>query len=461
MSLIRAHSENYSIEEKKTVGRTKEDRPKILNIFEEAEKAENDEESDLLFRPRPMAHLPTKLNDLNSDICKGDFQYIKYLGRGAFGTVDLYRWKINNQPYAIKQLNKQEVAKQNRVKHLLREKDLMNKCHHPNVVRLESTFKDDDSCYFCLEYHPVGDLASLIQKKKKLGRSLTRFYAIEMINALSYFRKHNIVHRDMKPENILIDGNFHCKISDFGAAKVIDPVKVNSDLDNVSFQFDEDPSGEIDHSPSFEMESESMEDRSQNRGCTFVGTPLYVSPEMLAHNIACFGSDLWGLGCIIYQCLTGRPPFVGSTQNQVFDQILEWKVEFPPDFDIQAEDLILRLMELNPRDRLGAGQKGWSNSIVDLRAHPFFKNKKHKKIHLKAPPVSTSFVKKINKDFQINQSDDVEENVEEFEDDLSPMKHMPSRSTSTIAAVKDRSQLISVLKRNHSNQSKPYSYTFM
>jgi len=199
----------------------------------------------------------------------------------------------------------------------------MNKCHHPNVVRLESTFKDDDSCYFCLEYHPVGDLASLIQKKKKLGRSLTRFYAIEMINALSYFRKHNIVHRDMKPENILIDGNFHCKISDFGAAKVIDPVKVNSDLDNVSFQFDEDPSGEIDHSPSFEMESESMEDRSQNRGCTFVGTPLYVSPEMLAHNIACFGSDLWGLGCIIYQCLTGRPPFVGSTQNQVFDQILE------------------------------------------------------------------------------------------------------------------------------------------
>lgn len=205
----RANSEQYSIEDRKLQSAPKLERSTVSDLFKIAPEEPLEEEDGLLFMPNSIPKLPPRLVELKSDVSIDDFKFVKYLGRGAFGTVDLYKCKLNNQPYAIKQLSKAEVSRQNRVKHLLREKDIMNKCKHPNIVRLEATFKDDESCYFCLEYHPMGDLASLLKRKKKLSTKLTRFYAMEIIKVLSYFRKHNIVHRDLKPENILIDGNFH------------------------------------------------------------------------------------------------------------------------------------------------------------------------------------------------------------------------------------------------------------
>ena len=115
-----------------------------------------------------------------------------------------------------------------------------------------------------------------------------------------------------------------------------------------------------------------------SRGGTFVGTPLYVSPEMLAHNIACFASDLWGLGWIIYQCLTGVPPFRGESEASVFEAILEGKVFFPEDFDKNAKDLIEQLLIKDPRERLGAGKKKNKKRMKDLKSHGFFKEKKWK-----------------------------------------------------------------------------------
>ena len=256
----------------------------------------------------------------------------------------------------------------------MREKELMYKWIHRNCVRLENTFQDEDNCYFVLEYHPLGNLTDLIRKRKKLSRSLTRFYAKEIINALEYFRKFNIVHRDMKPENILIDENFHWKISDFGSAKIIDAKEVEKELSKVSFDFAESTS-DLDVNPNFDLDSveERYSQNVLNRGNTFIGTPLYVSPEMLAHNIAWYASDLWGLGCIIYQWLTGNPPFFGQSESVVFDQILECKVEFPSDMRSDWKDLIMKLLQRNPKDRLGAGEKGSNNSLTELKSHEFFK----------------------------------------------------------------------------------------
>ena len=162
----------------------------------------------------------------------------------------------------------------------------------------------------------------------------------------------------MKPENILIDENFHWKISDFGSAKIIDVEEVEAELSKVSFDFNESTS-DFDINPSFDLES--LDDRysqsTKNRENTFIGTPLYVSPEMLAHNIAWYASDLWGLGWIIYQWLTGNPPFQGQSEAVVFDQILEWKINFPSDMKEDCKDLILKLLQRDPRDRLGAGEK--------------------------------------------------------------------------------------------------------
>ena len=196
---------------------------------------------------------------------------------------------------------------------------------------------------------------------------------MEIINALEYLHGQEVVHRDMKPENILIDKTFHCKISDFGSAKRIDADEVNQKLKKKQFNYDELDSSdlsedEVDFGDDFYASMDSS--KTSLRQDSYIGTPLYISPEMLRYNLACFESDLWGLGCIIYQCLTGRAPFEGSNQDQVFDQILQGNIRFPSNFDPEAKDLISKLLKLHPRERLG------SNSSFDtLKSHPFFDKK--------------------------------------------------------------------------------------
>ncbi|CAI2359870.1 unnamed protein product [Moneuplotes crassus] len=371
---------------------------------DETDKEKNDkakEETKFLFNPNPMLERDSKLVDQFPDCTIRHFERVQYIGRGAFGNVTLVNCKLNNLPYALKEMSKDEISRQNRFKHLMREKDIMNKCSHNNIVRLETTLKDEENCYFVLEYHPIGDLAGLIRSRIRLSRSLTRFYAKEIISVLEYFQQNNIVHRDMKPDNILIDGCFHCKICDFGAAKIIDPAQVNEELSKVSFDYGND-SSDIDTDPAFELEDfggRFSDDEEESRGGTFVGTPLYVSPEMLDHNIACFGSDLWGLGCIIYQCLTGFPPFKGETETAVFEAILEREVTFPDDMDQNAKDLIKKLLVKDPRERLGAGPKRSGRTLKDLKKHPFLKGTKCKNLYKKRPPVPRRLIRKVNQDY--------------------------------------------------------------
>lgn len=144
-----------------------------------------------------------------------------------------------------------------------------------------------------------------------------------------------VIHRDLKPENILLDEQMRIKITDFGTAKILDT-------------------------------NENGETRDAAN--SFVGTAEYVSPELLTEKSACKSSDLWALGCIIYQLLAGRPPFKGSNEYQTFQKIVKLEYSFPDGFPPKAEDLVKKLLVLNPNERLGAGPGG----IAQLRGHPFF-----------------------------------------------------------------------------------------
>lgn len=366
-----------------------------------------------------MPKRPIRLSKIQEKITLEDFTEIKYLGKGAHGVVNLVRCNINSELYALKQLDKTLIARFNKVKHLLREKEIMYKCHHKNIVRLENTFQDDESWYFVLEYHALGDLTTMIKHAGRFNRSLTRFYAKELINALEFIRSKNVVHRDLKPENILIDSNFHWKISDFGTAKIIDPDAVEKELSKVSFNFEETVT-EIDNEQSFNdfdnfEESRATNDESLRQWNTFVGTPLYVSPEMLAHNISWFASDLWGLGCIIYQWLCGGPPFIAESEIAVFDKILDGHINYPDFIDEDAKDLISKLLQRDPRDRLGAGKPDSKNSMDELKNHQFFKNQSFKKIYKKKPPVGKKLLEKLQKIYQDVDSED-DTNIQEEEE---------------------------------------------
>ena len=321
-----------------------------------------------------------------------DFEKIKYVGKGAHSTINLAKWNLNGQYYALKTCDKNRIARFHTLQNLTREKDILDMIDHPSIVRLEATFQDESALYFCLEYHSHGDLASLIRANESLPLDLIRFYAMEIINALECLQSHNVVHRDMKPENILINNSFHWWLSDFGSAKVIDPVKIAESLQGIKFCDDSELDELYDYQPDFDTSNVSANHKAfaELNNMTFVGSPLYVSPEMLLHSIASFSSDLWGLGWILFQWACGYPPFKGTTENIVFEQILEWNLEVPADIDPTLEDLILSLLNLNPNERLGAGIPGSHNDLEVLKSHAFFRRQRFEDVHSKKVPRTSS-----------------------------------------------------------------------
>lgn len=183
--------------------------------------------------PRPLGIRIPRLCDFAPTMNPDQFERIKFLGKGAHSMIELVKCELDNRLYALKECPKNLVARFHKFQNIMREKDNMNMLNHPNIVRLENTFQDEENCYFLIEYHPCGDLASLIRKGKQLSLELTRLYAQEIINVLEHLRIFNMVHRDLKPENILIDSSMHCRVGDFGSSKIINLEKVKNDLKQI------------------------------------------------------------------------------------------------------------------------------------------------------------------------------------------------------------------------------------
>jgi len=274
------------------------------NVKEENKEAPDEVENEqfdksLKDKEKAVPLRPERISNIVQELSTDDFEMIRFLGDGAYGKVNLVKCKINSIEYALKILDKKRVAKYDKIANVMREKDIMFDLDHPNVARLEMTFQDQASLFFLMEYAPNGDLAGMIKREKKLSESLTKIYACEIINALEMLRTKNIVHRDLKPENILLDAECHIKVTDFGDSKVMDIENIHKQILRESFIPNqpklENENLELEFEANFGIEG-SMEDRKNDRGESFVGTPLYVSPEMLNHNLACFSTDIWALG---------------------------------------------------------------------------------------------------------------------------------------------------------------------
>ena len=271
-----------------------------------------------------------------------DFNFGQTLGEGSYSTVLAAQDRQTLKDYAIKVLDKKHIIKEKKVKYVNIEKDTLNRLtDHPGVVRLYYTFQDERSLYFVLDLCSGGELLGVLKRVTTFDEECTRFYGAQILDTIEYMHNRGVIHRDLKPENVLLDDKRHIKITDFGTAKIL---KENKDASGRS-TFQQDTSSE------------------ENRARSFVGTAEYVSPELLTDKNACKASDLWAFGCIIYQLLSGRPPFKAGNEYQTFQKIVALEYSFPRGFPEVAKDLVERLLVLDPQRRL---------SIEHIKNHQFF-----------------------------------------------------------------------------------------
>lgn len=257
-----------------------------------------------------------------------DFEILDKLGEGSFGKVYRAKHKKTGAIYAIKSIDKLNKNNQEGKPYFRREIEIMYKVRHPNIVRLFGHFEDDQNCYFVLEFIPKGNLYTILskQKTKCFDASTVAHFMKDLICSVYYL--HNmeppIIHRDIKPENVLLNETNKIKLTDFGWSNYVEDTSVRS---------------------------------------TYCGTPVYLAPEMIKEIGHDENLDIWCIGILMFELLTGNIPFQGNDQQILNGNILRNKICWPKDIDLSAKDLISKILKTEPSERI---------SLTDMLKHPFF-----------------------------------------------------------------------------------------
>lgn len=279
----------------------------------------------------------------------------------------------------------------------------------PGFVNLYCTFQDTRNLYFVMTYAKNGDMLPYIRKVGSFDLDCTRFYAAELVLALEQMHRRGIIHRDLKPENILLDENMHTLIADFGSAKVV--AHGATGLGNA------DPRTNCDRPTVNVVPSHNEDDNNitRRRRNSFVGTAQYVSPEILNGKPTSRATDLWALGCIIYQMISGLPPFRAGTEYLIFQKVLKVDMSFPEGFDSVAADLVEQLIRLEPQERLGAHDFG--DVYESIRRHPFFDGIEWATLRNQIPPPIYPYLPGLEADEKQREQYRVPEYIEPGFDD--------------------------------------------
>jgi len=309
-------------------------------------------------------------NDVsNLRIKASDFHMIKVIGRGAFGEVQLVRHRSNRKVYAMKLLSKYEMIKRSDSAFFWEERDIMAHANSEWIVQLHFAFQDEKYLYMVMDYMPGGDLVNLMSNYD-VPEEWARFYTAEVVLALEAIHAMGFIHRDVKPDNMLLDGSGHLKLADFGTC--------------------------------MKMDADGMV-----RSETAVGTPDYISPEVLRsqggegeYGREC---DWWSVGVVLYEMLFGETPFYAESLVGTYGKIMDHKnaLEFPEDVQVsKSAQTIIRAFLTDRRSRLGNG------GVQEVKDHVFFANEtwNFRTIRDCVPPVVTE----LSSDDDTRNFDDVE-----------------------------------------------------
>ncbi|XP_072538534.1 cGMP-dependent protein kinase 1 isoform X2 [Salminus brasiliensis] len=262
------------------------------------------------------------------DVSSSDVQVLCNVGEGRYGVTQLVHLKNDgSRVFALKIVRKHAVVSPGHRERILQEKQIMMDIHCPFIVRLYQTFKDAKCLYMLMEACLGGDLWTLLKERGPFDEHAVRFYTACVLEALNFLHSRGVLHRDLKPESVLLDQKGYAKLAGFASAKKLG---------------------------------------SLQRAWSFCGSVGHQAPEVILHRGHSVPADFWALGVFVYELLSGSSPFSGSDQLKVFAAILKGidAVEFPSTISKTATDFIKRLCRENPSERLG--QK---NGVKDIRAH--------------------------------------------------------------------------------------------
>lgn len=259
------------------------------------------------------------------------FKLLKVIGKGSFGKVFLVKENKSGELYALKVLRKDNIIKRNQIEHTKTERSVLGYVRHPFIVGMNMAFQSKDKLYFVLDYCAGGELFFHLGKVGRFPEPRARFYAAEIVLALSYVHSLDIVYRDLKPENVLLDDRGHVRLTDFGLSK-----------EGIS--------------------------NSSSGAHSFCGTPEYLAPEILNRQGHGCAVDWWSLGALLYEMLTGLPPFYCQDRERLFEKIRKSELTYPSTVSPSAKSLLQGLLRKDPNRRLGSGP----GDAEEIKRHEFF-----------------------------------------------------------------------------------------
>lgn len=262
-----------------------------------------------------------------------DFILVKVLGKGSFGKVTLCQHKETRQYYALKVLSKPNVLKHKQVEHTKTERKVLGEVQHPYVSAMYGAFQSQEKLFFVLEYCSGGELFFHLQRQRRFTQEQASFWAAEILLALEHLHKQGVAYRDLKPENLLLDNQGHIRLCDFGLAK--------SGL-------------EAPDEGAFSM----------------CGTPEYLAPEMLKRDGHGTAVDWWGLGMVLFEMLTGLPPWYTTDTAKLFERVKHAPLMFPRSVSPEAKEIITGLLNKDPSLRFGTTVE----SIEYMKQHKLFEH---------------------------------------------------------------------------------------
>ncbi|KAI1733823.1 serine/threonine protein kinase, AGC family COT1 [Xylaria scruposa] len=343
----------------------------------------------------------------------GNYSTIKVIGKGAYGKVKLVQKKADGSVYAMKSLVKTQMVQGGQLAHVRAERDILAESDSPWVVKLFTTFQDANFLYMLMEFLPGGDLMTMLIKYEVFSEDITRFYMAEIVSAIEAVHKLGFIHRDIKPDNILLDQGGHVKLTDFGLSTGFNKLhdnsyyqqllqgKFNRPRDRNSVALDQ-----INLTVSNRAQINDWRRSRRLMAYSTVGTQDYMAPEIFTGQGYSFDCDWWSVGAIMFECLVGWAPFASQNDYDTYRKIVHWRQAFyfPDDITLsrEAENLIRSLIR-NTEDRLGRG------GAHEIKAHSFFRGVNFDSLRNIRAPFEPRLKSKIDTTYfpidEIDQSD--------------------------------------------------------